>query len=735
MSFAGMTERFEAKMDELYAKYSIAGPGQVGLPYSDIKPNDPIRFDLKHDSQFNPHEADKRALNRYKIFLQSPQGQQFMVNQAVLQTGNTFSETRIYNPLFPIGRLPYTTFHVTRPIGTARGNDPTGGSIQSATSAFVQGFTGGLLGGSTVTGDASEMSPGADYLVGGAGRLQQETATIATNKVLLRSGPSGLLNLLPPNKLTLAASAVKNILETGILGVNQRPELNVDGEYFSIALWTGFRRTQSFANAFVQAGAAARKGDIVGAVSQLAKGVSDNLETAVFPTKGSPVPHAARQGRDAPNRPDLDGLRYFIVNKDQADRYLQESIQDGYSNTSYLDRRPYGLSGQSAIELRNVPGAGEQIPTNANQIQASQRKSLASKVGGFLKGATSLLVGSSNAINSVISIGPTSAIGGRLKTGALTNNSSADNPAEERMLFGARSLASRYENATGDVVVFKDETASQKTTWMESVNKLHREASYRIGYMGGIPDGMPVVDDFGIFAMKRTKSHDGRYFSDGAATALNAIITNKDVGDTRDINPELKQYIHDSYHDTIDFMFHDYVNNNIIPFRAILVQLVENVAADYETQRYVGRTEKNIVYSGAARELSFSFFVQAMSESELDYIWQKINYLTGLMFPSDYVDGFMLPPFVQLTIGKFYVDQPGYIRSITHTIEDNTSWDIDADRQMPMGVTVNINYSVIEKTQVRTGASFYGYGTPQLTVPQQTYQPQLANGIQVTNVD
>lgn len=728
MAFKGMTERFEKKMDDLYGKYSSRGPDGAGQPFLEIKPNDPSRHDTKYDTQMSPNGSFKRDQHRVTSFLKSPSGIRFLLTQAELQSANTFSETRIYNPLFPFGKLTVNGPRIQRSISNAsfgggdKGNQDIRGVIASAAGGFINGVIHG-----TPTGGA-EKSPGADASIGDAGRLQKSSAKTATNRALGRKGPTGLINLIPPNKIIRVINAVQNTTETGILGINQRPELNVDGEYFSVALWTGFKRSQPSPNSFVSAGASLRKGDINGALSSLGSGVVNEVKTRLFGTKAPALPNAARSGRNDYKLTELNGLRYFIVNDKDADRYIQNSVQDTYNTVhnrydskatlEFLNRRPHTLQGDSILFNDTHRKVSRPISSKLNQQQKattqtdSKKKSLISKVGGFLKGATTTLTTGITLPGTNIKIGPTDPITGRLKTNALTNNPFSDNAAEERLLFGEMSLANQYENAEGDVKYFKDELVDQKTTWQSDIRKLRVEPSYRLGYVGGLTPGNDIVDDGGVYASKRTKVDGGRYFSDGAVSK-DPILINKDVaGIARIVNPDLKSEIRVAYRDVIDFIFHDYVNNRVIPFRAMLTNIQESTAAEYDSQRYIGRTEKNIVYGGAGRDLSFSFFIQAFSKDELKFIWQKINYLTGLCYPAGYADGFMIPPFTQLTIGRLYLDQPGNIKTLSYTIDDNVSWDIDEDSQVPMGINVSVTFAVIEKTQVRTGSSYYGFGDP-----------------------
>jgi hypothetical protein len=165
--------------------------------------------------------------------------------------------------------------------------------------------------------------------------------------------------------------------------------------------------------------------------------------------------------------------------------------------------------------------------------------------------------------------------------------------------------------------------------------------------------------------------------------------------------------------DFITVQFTDVVNNRIIPFRAMLEGINESISTEFEDRKYIGRIERNIVYQGAKRTLSFTLHVNAWSARELDGVWTKVNYMTGLTFPSQYTnDGFMSPPLVKLTIGDFYKDQPGYISSLTNTIEDGTPWEIAPEQQVPHRVQMAITFEVIEKEAMHARSQFYNFGTP-----------------------
>jgi hypothetical protein len=143
-----------------------------------------------------------------------------------------------------------------------------------------------------------------------------------------------------------------------------------------------------------------------------------------------------------------------------------------------------------------------------------------------------------------------------------------------------------------------------------------------------------------------------------------------------------------------------------IQFRAFIKDIDQSVSPEYKTYQYIGRTEKFITYSSVQREVSFKLSVVAFSKDELESVWKRINFLTGLAYPYGFNRGIMQPNIVKMTIGNLFVNQPGYLTSInTNFNEIMESWDID--EQVPMGATISLRFVLIEKKTKIAGSPFY----------------------------
>lgn len=139
-------------------------------------------------------------------------------------------------------------------------------------------------------------------------------------------------------------------------------------------------------------------------------------------------------------------------------------------------------------------------------------------------------------------------------------------------------------------------------------------------------------------------------------------------------------------------------NEGHIRFRAFIKDLNENVNPQYTPLQYIGRIEKFINYTGVQRDISFKLAVLAFSQDELEGVWRKINYLTGMAFPYGFNKGILQPNIVRLTIGDVYVNQPGYITTLNKNFnEPAESWEIDSGKQVPIGATMDMKFTLIEK--------------------------------------
>ena len=135
--------------------------------------------------------------------------------------------------------------------------------------------------------------------------------------------------------------------------------------------------------------------------------------------------------------------------------------------------------------------------------------------------------------------------------------------------------------------------------------------------------------------------------------------------------------------DFVKFNFKNVVENKYLVFRAILDGISDNVSPEYNSTRYIGRPDNLYTYAGTNRTIGFNFKVYPKTKQELPILMEKLNYLVGLCYPSYTEQERMITPFIELTIGDMFVEAPGLLNSLTVTVEDASTWEIEEGLQYP----------------------------------------------------
>ena len=196
--------------------------------------------------------------------------------------------------------------------------------------------------------------------------------------------------------------------------------------------------------------------------------------------------------------------------------------------------------------------------------------------------------------------------------------------------------------------------------------------------------------------------------------------------------------------DLIAFYFYDVVNDKYIPFRATVKGIQETVSVNWEEFAFIGRADKLYSYGGFTRTLAFNFTVVINSIVEMSPTWQRLNYLMGLTKPSgftvrtqptnrsDLYTRYMIPPMVMLTIGDLYTKQPMIIASMGFSVPENAVWEtlnetnspegwsylagyIKAPKvgmkfgQLPKAVDISLSGYLLEKERAVVGSAHFGH--------------------------
>jgi hypothetical protein len=166
---------------------------------------------------------------------------------------------------------------------------------------------------------------------------------------------------------------------------------------------------------------------------------------------------------------------------------------------------------------------------------------------------------------------------------------------------------------------------------------------------------------------------------------------------------------------------------NTVSFMATITGLSENVSPTWDTAKFLGSAFNYYNYTGIERSVTFTFLVYSTNAVEHIAAWQRINFLTELAYPQGYGNGYMIPPFIKLTLGNLYVNKECFIESLSYNVDDNGGWEIGSanktkndftfgkenvkinDFKLPRVITVDITLKFVESASNTYGGQFYGF--------------------------
>jgi hypothetical protein len=155
-------------------------------------------------------------------------------------------------------------------------------------------------------------------------------------------------------------------------------------------------------------------------------------------------------------------------------------------------------------------------------------------------------------------------------------------------------------------------------------------------------------------------------------------------------------------------------------FRAFIDSFSDNYNASWTPQKYMGRGEELYKYDSFKRDINLSFTVAAQSKPEIMEMYRKLNFLASNLSPDYTSAGYMAGPLVQLTLGGWCYELPGFISSLTLDIPQESPWEIGINtegnfdktvKEMPMICKVtSMTFTPIHKFTPQKQKNKYGNG-------------------------
>lgn len=173
----------------------------------------------------------------------------------------------------------------------------------------------------------------------------------------------------------------------------------------------------------------------------------------------------------------------------------------------------------------------------------------------------------------------------------------------------------------------------------------------------------------------------------------NNIIRNQDTNDDDVIN-ELDEGV---------------FAQTFLHFRAFINSFTDNMNAEWQGERYMGRGENFYRYGGFDRTIDMSFTAAAQSKGEMMPMYNKLNYLQSVMAPNYTPAGYYFGNIIKLHVGAYLYDVPGVLTNLTYTIPQEAPWEIavgDEDERaqnkgniqvLPHIIDVNLSFKPIHQ--------------------------------------
>ena len=578
-------------------------------------------------SQVFPLQDSIIDVQRVTKFLASGNGVTFLATQLLLQTGNAFDETRIYNPTSPIVAAGMgLTFNAVRP---ERFLDIS--SLSGLATSLLGGAGTLLAGGSTVTPPASTTGRGAlpqqNQATDGKGLLRGGDANKGLANFKSKWSPSqGGTNSFMSAVAGLASSLFSNFIPARQSGITYRSD---EGSY-GIMLAAASPRfdysgndggTFPFGQLWIGGGKGIRKqGEYPNSPSRLfVKVQNGKVVPILISTAGGltgDISSVGSVGYDVNQSTNIlkPGYRYGDATNQN------NSFNQAYNGSDIMYQYQYYVDDTQAF------------PTKDPETQVSEGADTLGGIAGTIQ---------KNLNNILAASGKT------------------------------------YSTVTPDGTILRNSTISYNYDRLfQTKDKLDTPSSYPNGAQAAYRNsGVRMVSN-DIASSPANSLKLPTAFQADTINTLN-VLDSSAKGTTW--NPFSD--------DLVALYFYDVVNDKYIPFRAIISGIGENGNASWDEMPFIGRADKVYSYGGFSRNLNFTINIVINSISELAPTWQRINYMMTSYKPANYTrrasatggdlvyDRFMVPPMFMFTLGDVYRDQPILIQSVAMTIPEGAAWE------------------------------------------------------------
>lgn len=175
--------------------------------------------------------------------------------------------------------------------------------------------------------------------------------------------------------------------------------------------------------------------------------------------------------------------------------------------------------------------------------------------------------------------------------------------------------------------------------------------------------------------------------------------------------------------DIITLKFESVKQNKAVNFLSTITGLSESFSPSWNSNKFIGNPFNFYTYDGIERSVSFSFKVFSLNPTEHKAAWDRLNFLTSLVYPQAFEGdaGYVTAPFLRLTLGDMYVKKEGFMESLSYGIDDSTPWETETLREsiegeidlkgykLPKIINVETTFKFIEQRNSVTNHSYYSF--------------------------
>jgi hypothetical protein len=202
-------------------------------------------------------------------------------------------------------------------------------------------------------------------------------------------------------------------------------------------------------------------------------------------------------------------------------------------------------------------------------------------------------------------------------------------------------------------------------------------------------------------------------------------IINRQVPYTIGDAQELANKLEIDSKDIITLKFESIKQNKAVNFLSTITGLSESFSPSWNSNKFIGNPFNFYTYDGIERTVSFSFKVFSLNAIEHRAAWDRINFLTSLVYPQSFEGdaGYIAAPFLRLTIGDMYKRKEGFLESLSYSFDDNSPWETEIERnlidsdtpekmdgyKLPKIINVETTFKFIEQRNGVSGHRYYPF--------------------------